>query len=629
MSDLKTLAGEVAANVGGPENVTWVGSCTTRLRFVVNDGAQVDLDALNAIPGVLQAVDAGGQVQVVIGTHVDEVRDELLSRPEWSRFGEDADGAAGRARKSVLDTVFDFLGGTFQPLIAPITGAAMVQVLALLLVQFGVLAAEDPTAQILTATGNAIFFFLPVFVGFTASRKLGANPFVGATIAAALLHPAFTAIGETGDVAQAFGLPLFMYSYASTMFPALLLALALAGFDRLLKRVIPRALQQVFVPTLELLVLVPLTALVFGPIGVVIGNGIGAGTQWLSTTAPFVFYVLLATSWVFLVSMGIHWALISIALADLATGGSTAILGAGLGYQYAIMGIALAVLIKASRQRDTSTRDTAVAATLAVSIGGITEPTLYGLVLRYRRLLVIQLISAACAGVVAGLFNVVMIGFSPAPILALPLTQPILGAVIAMVVAVVVAIVLVLVWGYEKKEQAPVQQQAPEAGFRGVADTESAAGEVVFDSPLDGTVLPLSETGDPVFAGELIGPGVSLRPSSGRVVAPAAGTIVAVPPSGHAIGLRTDEGVELLIHVGIDTVKLQGRLFSVRVEQGARVRRGDVLVEADIDAIAREGYSTATPVIVTNLAAGQRVISASPGPIAAGEQLLRVVQKDA
>ncbi|WP_347345774.1 glucose PTS transporter subunit IIA [Microbacterium sp.] len=629
MSEVKTLASQVGDLVGGPENVSWVGSCTTRLRFVVRDESRVDFDGLNDTPGVLQAVKAGGQVQVVIGTHVEQVRDELYGRPGWKSLKEGAGAAGATDRKSPLDVVFGFLGGTFQPLIGPITGAAMVQVLALLLIQFGALKADEPTALILNATGNAIFYFLPIFVAFTATQKLGANPFVGATIAAALLHPSFTAIGQVGDLREAFALPLFIYSYASSMFPALLIALALFGLDRLLKRVLPKALQQVFVPTLELLVLVPLTVLVFGPIGVVVGEGIGAGVTWLSQTAPFLFYVLVPAFWFILVAMGIHWALISIAIADLAATGTSVILGAAVGYQYAVFGVALGVLIKVARGRgDRTLRDTAAAAALAVGIGGITEPTIYGFVLRYRRILVIQIVSAAASGVVLGFVNAVMAGFSPAPILGLPLMVPVAGAVVALVVGLVVPIVLIQIWGYEKKADAVTPVTAPETvagGFQGAVDGAAIAHDVTIAAPIAGTVVPLAETGEPVFSAGLIGPGVSIAPASGRVVAPADGTVVAVPPSAHAIGLRTDDGVELLIHVGIDTVKLNGTHFTPRVRQGQRVARGDLLLEFDAAAITAAGYSLITPVVVTNVAAGQVVdVVATASTVTEQEPLLNV-----
>ena len=623
MSDYTALASQVAEFVGGPENITQAGNCATRLRFVVRDKNRVDLDALNATPGVMKAVHAGGQLQIVVGTHVGDVLAELLKQPGWAQLGGASGGDAAPEKRRALDVVFDFLGGTFQPLIPAITGAAMVQIIALLLVQFGGLDAESPTALILTASGNAIFYFLPVFVAFTATSKLGANPFIGAMIAAALLHPSFTAIGETGDVLSAFGMPLFMYTYANSMFPAMLVALALAALDRLLKRVMPRALQQVFNPTIEVLLLVPLTALVFGPVGVVVGNGIGAGVAWLSTTAPWLFYVLVPAFWIFLVALGIHWAMISIGIADLATTGNSVIFGAAMGYQYAIMGIAVAVLIRSARDKRREMRDTAAAATLSVAIGGITEPTIYGIVLRYRKVLWLQMITAAVTGAVLGFFGQTMIGFSPSPFLSLPIMDPVIGGALGIATALVVAIALVQIFGYENKPAAEAaavsggpDAEAAVGGFIGASDDDAVPGDISIAAPLAGRVVPLSETGDPVFGAGLVGPGVAIVPSGGRVVAPGAGVVVAVPKSHHAIGLRLDSGVELLVHVGIDTVKLAGEHFTPRVQQKQRVAAGDVLLEFDASAIAAAGYSLVTPVIVTNARKGQEVVGAGSGEVA-------------
>lgn len=627
-----TLAEEVSKLVGGRDNVVSVHNCTTRLRFVVRDDSRVDFDGLGRTPGVLQAVKAGGQVQVVIGTHVDRVRERLVRLPGWDKF--DGTSGAAAARRKPMDAVFDFLGATFQPLIPAITGAALVQVLVLLLTQFGVLAPDSPTAGVLSAAGNAVFYFLPLFVAFTASQKIGANPFVGAAIAAALLHPAFTALGQQGTQVQAFGLPLSLYSYASSMFPALLLALALGGLDRLLKRWLPEALKQVFVPTIEILFLVPLTALVFGPIGVIAGNAIGGGLAWLSTNLPFLFYIIVPALWIFLVALGIHWALISIGVVELASG-STVILAAAFGYQYAMFGVALGMVILAARQRNRKLRDTAVAATISVGVGGITEPTLYGLVLPHRRVLVIEMISAAAAGLMLGLFNTYLTGFSPAPILALPLLVPIIGAVLGLVVGLVVPTILLQIWGYQKRG---VAEQVDDvtgdsaanvdsgAGFRGLADGAERAAVITVGSPVTGSVIPLAEVPDPIFSGGLIGPGVAIAPTGERIVAPVAGTVVAAPASGHAIGLRTDDGLELLIHVGIDTVKLNGEHFTTRIQQGERVVAGQLLLEFDALAISAAGYPLITPVVVTNLGGNQRVELIADGPVAEGDAVFSVVR---
>lgn len=624
------LATSIASDIGGPDNVISVGSCTTRLRFVVKDESVVDLDKLGATPGVLKALKAGGQIQIVIGTHVDDVRKDVLSLPGWSGLST-TDGSASETatKRKAMDVVFDFLGGTFQPLIPAITGAAMVQVAALLLNMFGVLSEESPTYIILFAAGNAIFYFLPIFVGFTATQKLGANPFIGAAIAAALLFPGFTALGQTGDILQAFGMPLFMYEYGNTMFPSVIIALALSGLDRLLKRIIPRILQQVLNPTLELLILVPLTLLVFGPIGAVVGSGIGAGVAWLATNAPWLFYVIVPALWVFLVAMGIHWAMIAVALNELSAGQSV-ILGAAFGYQYAMMAVAIAVfVILAIKKKNPELRDTAAAASLSVAIGGITEPTLYGLILRYRKLLIIEMITAGASGAVLGLFGTYVVGFSPAPFLALPLLRPIIGGVLGIVVALVVAFLLISIWGIESKTPVEAagdsgEEPAEPGGFRGASNADAPAGTVTVNAPLSGKIVALSDVPDPVFSGALLGPGVAIDPDDGRLYSPVRGTVVMVADTSHAVGLRTDDGVEILIHVGLDTVKLGGKHFTPKVSKGQAVSTGDVLMEFDPRALAEQGFSTVTPIVITNLTDAQGIVMADGDDVAAGRPLFDV-----
>ncbi|WP_298133448.1 glucose PTS transporter subunit IIA [Micropruina sp.] len=633
MSDVTALARTIGDLVGGPDNVSWIGTCTTRLRFVVKDESLVDFEKLNTTEGVLQAVKAGGQVQVVVGTHVESVADSLVTRDGWKQLGG-TDGSTGVAtRRRPLDVLFDFLGAVFQPLIPVITGAAMVQVLAYLLTQAGILDAASPTAAVLHAAGNSVFYFLPILVAFTASRKLGANPFIGAVSAAALLHPSFVAIGASGDVVQAFGVPLFVYAYANSMFPALLLALALGGMDRVLKRFIHKSVAGIFVPAIEMIVLVPLTALVFGPIGIFLGGAIGTAINWLSVTAPFLFYIIVPMLFLFLIAFGIHWAVIAIAIGEIAATGGSTILGAAVGIGYGMMGVTLGTLIWASRPktRNTELRTTASGAMIALWVGGISEPTIYGLLLRYRRLLAAHMIGAGAAGAILGLFGTRLMGVIPGPLVQLPLLQPIYGAVIAMVVGIIVSSTLVLLWGAEKKSATPArvvdaadEQRSALAtgGFRG-ADDADPRGVLTIASPLTGKVEDLASTGEQIFSAGLIGPGVAIIPTAGRVVAPFDAEVVALPASLHAVGLRSRDGIELLIHVGIDTVKLGGEHFTTHVARGDQVTAGQLLLEFDGLAIQAAGYSLVTPVVVTNTVSDEEVSILTQGIVTAGEPLLR------
>jgi PTS system beta-glucosides-specific IIC component len=624
MSNQSELAGRVGELVGGPDNVSTIGSCATRLRFVVKNQSEVRFDELKATPGVIQVVNSGGQVQVVIGTHVEKVKADLLAKPEWSIFGGDTQNA-GSSGQSPIDRVFDFLSGTFQPLLAPLIGAAMVKAIVTVALQFGWLTPTSPLAGMLNAAGNALFYFLPIFVGFTASRKLGANPYLGATIAAALLEPNFVGLGSPGGVVDVFGLPLYMFSYSTSMFPAIMAAFALAGTERVLKKFIPQSLQLIMVPTIALLLLVPLTAFIFGPIGVLAGNGIAAGITALSTSAPLLFYVVLSAGWILLVSFGLHWALLPIVLVDLTQNGSSTMFAAAAGYQFAMIGVALGVLLR-SRQ-DQTVRATAGASLIASLVGGVTEPALYGLVLRFKRVLVAEVVGAAAAGLVLGLFQVSAQGLALAPLLGAPLFTPLAGYLLAFVVGVSVTTAIILWRGYEGAKSGA--QVTPDTSAADTSRSSSTEGlrlteRTIITSPVAGKIISLAEVPDPIFSANILGSGIAIIPSSGRVVSPAAGTIVVAPDSAHAVGIRTDEGVELLVHVGIDTVKLAGKGFGLRVAPGDRVVMGQVLLAFDQNTIRDAGYSAVTPIVVTNSSAVGSVTPLTEGEVSEGEPLLAV-----
>lgn len=626
MSDTTAMAGQVADLIGGPKNVSSVQTCATRLRFVVKDRSDVRMAQLQQTPGVVQVVESAGQVQVVIGTQVETVRDALLALPGWGGF---ADSGTSASSGRPVDRVFDFLSGTFQPLLYPLIGAAMLKVALTLLTQLQWLDPAGPTGLLLAAASNALFYFLPIFVGFTASRKLGANPYLGATITAALLEPNFLALGASGDVTRVLGLPLYLFGYASTMFPALLAALALAATERVLKRVLPQSLHLLLVPAIALTMLVPVTALVFGPIGVLLGNAVASGVTWLGATVPLLFYVVVAATWVFMVSLGLHWAVLPIVIVELTTTGSSGLFAAAGGYQFAMIGAALGVFLKS--RHDAPLRLTSGAALAAAAVGGVTEPTLYGLVLRYKRVLVAEVIGAAAAGLVLGLFTVTGSAIVLAPILGIPSFSPVVGYVIALAVGVGVTTTIILLRGYQSpkdaaRRAASAESTAP-APRPGTAPTVTRP--VLVGSPVEGTVVPLSQVPDPIFAANLLGGGVAIAPTADRVVATLAGVVVVAPESGHAVGIRSDDGIELLVHVGIDTVKMGGVGFRLAVAPGDRVHAGQVLLTFDREAIARAGHSLLTPVIVTNGAALGPVQAVTEGDVAEGAPLLSVEPRTA
>jgi beta-glucoside PTS system EIICBA component len=627
------LAARLADLVGGPGNVRRVHTCATRLRFVVRDRALVRRDELGRTDGVAQVLEAGGQTQVVIGPNVESVRQELGRLPGWAPVvrgeADDAEPAAAAGsevadepRPRFLDRVFDLLAATFQPLLAPLIGASMIRMLLSLAIELGWWTADDapPGVLVLTAASSAVFYFLPIFVAVTASRRLGANPYLAGAIAASLLDPSFLELGATGAVSDFFGVPLYVFGYSSSVFPAILVALALSVLEPRLRRLVPKDLQLVVVPTVSLLLLVPLAALVFGPFGVLVGEAIADALGWLDGISPVLLAVAVAGSFLFLVMFGLHWALVPIVLVNLDRTGSDPITAAMGAYNFAVWGLAVGVFLRA--RRDAKLRSVAGAGAVTGLLGGISEPMLYGVILRFRRVIPIVVGSAVVGGALIGLFGVRASAVAFSSLFTIPLMDPRVGYVVAIATSFVLALVGVLVLGYEGRVRESVHSPEP-----AVEPVPVDAAPVVLRSPLTGEVVPLADLPDPVFAGGLVGPGVAVVPSEGVVRAVADGTVVMAPPTGHAVGVRTGEGVEVLVHVGIDTVRLRGAGFRSRVVPGQRVTTGEVLVEFDLARLTEAGCPVASPVVVTNAAAYGPVRVAADGRVTAGEPLLTVARQ--
>lgn len=625
MSDAD-IAERIGELIGGPKNVSQVTHCATRLRFVVKDDAMVATDDLRKVKGVVQVVESGGQTQVVIGPGVGGVYEALLKRPGWNKVS----GAEGGAqqKQNFIDWIFNLLSGTFQPLLMPLLGSSMLLMFFGLGNQWKWFDPDNPGVfwMVLLSAANAFFNFMPILIAATASRRLGATPYLGATIAAALLHPAFTGLGAPGDVVDFLGLPLYVFSYTSSVFPAILIAIALSYLEPFLKRILPSNLHLVLVPTLSLAILVPLAFLVIGPIGVMMGNGLVWLVQGAADISPVLLGVVFGATFIFFVIFGLHWALVPIQLLNIAAGGDPLIPIASA-YNFAVWGLAVAVFLKAPKGSDL--RELSGAGAISGLIAGISEPMLYGVVLRYKRVIPMIIAAGAVGGGIIGGFQVKSAAFAFSSLLTIPLMTPAVGYAIGVAVSFAMLFAGVMIFGYESKnaatDEAEDDADADEAiPAAGLAAGSGLAGDVSLNSPLTGDVIPLAEVPDPVFAGGAVGPGVGIIPSEGRVVAPCDATVIVAPESGHAIGLRSVDGVELLIHVGIDTVNLAGKGFNTLVKVGDSVKAGDPLVEFDLTVIKQAGYSTATPVLVTNGRSLGEVMAAATGKVTAGEPLLRI-----
>lgn len=582
----QNVAKDIVELVGGEQNISSLVHCATRLRFKLKDRTKANKQSLQNLDGVLSVVESGGQFQVVVGSHVPEVYKEITKIANVGAATNSLDEPKG----NIGAQIFEVISRSFSPLLGALAGAGMLKALLTILTMTGLLSAKSGTYFILSAAGNAVFYFLPIFLGITVATKLGANPYVGGTIGAALLEPNFTSLlKNAGDVTHFFGIPVVLMNYSSTVFPAFIAISIYAVLDRFLKRIIHKDLQMFLVPMLSLLIIVPLTVIAFGPFGVYLGNGIGAGITFLSTKSGILTGAVLGAGWTFLTLFGLHWGMVPLILANLAVGGDP-LLAMVSAAPFAQMGLAFGIFLKT---KDKNLKTLAGSSLLPGVLSGVTEPIIYGLLLRYKRTFPYVVIAGAVGGALSGLFGAKAMSFAFPAFLSIPAYSPIVLYTIAMLIAFGGATILTVLFGYEDKKKKEVRENKVEAGQQ-LLRRESIV------SPLTGEVKLLADVDDQVFASETMGKGIAIEPTVGQAVSPVNGIVSTVFPTGHAIGITSDDGAEILIHIGINTVQLEGKYYSTVVKQGDRVKQGDLLVNFDIEKIKEAGYLVTTPIIITN-----------------------------
>ena len=700
--------------VGGAENIIHFTHCATRLRFELKDASGIDKAAVEAIPGVMGAVpQSGDRYQIVIGGAVQSVYDEINSLPAMKSQGgssgsgqSDADvkaaaRAKARGKNAYVDAFFEYLSDSFRPLLPALLGASLIIAGEAICEAFGLIDTHVPNDQkpttllFVDAMFRAVFYFLPVMVAYNASKKLKIDPWVGTAIMAALLTPEYIflsdkALQEKGVIdcvhnasvnsdlctAHIAGLPMQLNNYGGQVFVPLMMVAILALVYKGLVKVVPSNVQMVFVPFLSFVIMMPVTAFLIGPLGVWIGTGLGTALFWLNSHAPIIFAILIPMVYPFLVPLGLHWPLNALMLANIAsaaTNHTDFIQGPMGAWNFACFGATAAVLVWSVRDKDNEMRQTATGALFAGLLGGISEPSLYGIHLRFKRIYPFMLVGCAVGGLVEGIGS--MLGgidgvttttFAFTSLLTIPVFNPMWLYGIAVAAAFATSFFLIVTFGYRTKEEraealaaagvtkggnttasAPAQAaETPKAGAAAAAapveegDRTAKAptpkpalvpGAVTeIASPLKATTMDLDKVPDPVFSSGAVGQGVGLEPQGDIVVtAPADGTVVVAPSSGHAFGITLDSGVEILIHVGLDTVNLEGQGFDVKVSQGDRVSAGQELVRVDRSVIEQAGYPLTTPVLVTNTASFASVEVVGGDSVEPGEALIKVTAPEA
>lgn len=615
----KQMAENILKFVGGQNNVSMVDHCATRLRFNLKDDSKADVSALKSIQGVVGVVNKGGQFQVIIGTEVKDVYKALSGMGNF-KSSVNLEGP----KKGLINQVLDTIAGIFIPIIPALTGAGLIKAVLSTLVALNVVTRASSNFQLLNLFGDAAFAFMPILIANSAAKKFNANSYLAMALAAILLSPSLSGMFANANAEAVpllfFGIKVPQVNYMSSIVPIILAVWFMSYVERFADKYSPKVIRMFFVPFVVLLVSAPVTLIAIGPLGTYLATGLAFVVNGLNNYATWLIPLLVGTFTPFLVMTGMHYGLIPIGVQSLATTGIDYVAGPGMLVSNIAQGAA--ALGASFKTKDSEIKQ------LTSSVGitavlGITEPAMYGVSLRFKTPLIAAMIGGGVGGLFLGIFKVGRYAQVPPSLLALPsyiggegftnLYLAIAAVVISFVIAFIASFIL---WKEEKPSETVVETNA-------VPNLDGV--EVVY-APIAGVPHELKDVNDSAFAEGILGQGVAIEPSEGKVRAPFDGVLSVLFATNHAIGITSDSGIEVLIHVGIDTVKLDGKHFKTALKQGQRVKKGDVIVEFDLKAIKDEGYDLITPVIVTNTQNYAEVLGITDKHVQSGDALLKVVK---
>lgn len=592
----KQLAQRIVELIGGKENVNDAWHCQTRLRFKLVDESKAETEKIKELTGVINVLSKGGVYQIVIGPNVADVFEELEPLLDLNQ------GSEQKEKTNIGAKIIDFVSGVFQPIIPALSGAGMVKAVLALLVVFKAVNVESATYQLLNMLGDTIFYFLPVFLAFTEARKLKCNQIIAAAVATVLVNPTWLSFVTAGKPVNLFNvIPFHLVNYAYSVIPIILIVFVQSYIEHFLNKLIPKAVELVFVPMLTLLIMGILALSVLGPIGDILGGYLSQFFTYLSVNASWAPALLVGGLLPVMVMFGLHNGIAPLGVMQMATKGYDSIFGPGC--VVSNMCSATAALVVALRTRDQKTKELGFSSSITAYMG-ITEPALYGINLPKRYPLIAAMIGGAFGGLYAGLTHThrFATGSSGLPAVLLYIgdntLRYLINILIAMAIGVVITAVLtyLLSLKYETNDKKKVQLA-----------TEPQVVYAEISSPVKGELLPLSQSDDEAFASQAMGKGFVVKPSEGKVYAPVDGKVVSLFSTKHAIGILGDNGAEILIHIGIDTVDLKGKYFTAHVKQGQKVTKGQLLIEFDRSKITASGYNDEIMVIITNTNSYQNV----------------------
>ncbi|MFB5676064.1 beta-glucoside-specific PTS transporter subunit IIABC [Paenibacillus terreus] len=582
------LANDILDGVGGKENVNAVWHCATRLRFKLNDVKRADTGKIEKLEGVITVVDSAGQYQVVVGNSVSQVYEALTLLPGMAAHASASNGDIQEKRTGKFNPVsqlMDFVSAVFTPFLGALAGAGILKGILALFTTMNWISPDSGAYKVWSAAGDAIFYFLPIFLAFTAAKKLRVNPFVAVSLAGALIHPTLVEIVSNSQTINFFGIPIVPITYTSSVFPILLAVWGLSYLEPLLNKWFPESVRNMLTPLFSLVIMLPLTLIVIGPIGTKISGLLALALLAIYSFSPLLAGLVLGAFHQSIVIFGVHWALITLMINNVANQGYDQWLPIVCAAVLSQAGAALGVFLKS---KDAKIKGLSSSAAIT-AIFGITEPAIYGVTLKLKRPFYCAMIAGGIGGAIIGSFEVHASTFTFPSLLAIPtyLGQGFIGEVIGLIVAFFGAVILTYFFGVSTKPPGD-----------SIDSDVSNPNEIL--SPIDGEAVPLNRVNDEVFASEAMGKGAGIIPANGIVKAPVNGTVTSVYKTGHAIGIVSDSGIELLIHIGVNTVKLKGQHFKPLVKENETIKAGDRLVEFDLEQIKAAGYDPTVMVVVTN-----------------------------
>ena len=584
------LAKEIVFLIGGENNIVNLTHCVTRLRFKLKDERKIDENSLSKLKGVISIVKGNGQFQVVVGNAVEDIFNAIQRLYLIGETEVKEEKKSGTLFARALNTMSAIL----NPIVIALAGAGMIKALLVILTTtLGILDTSGGTYKILAAAGNSVFYFLPLFLAYSSAKAFKCNPYIALAIVATLMEPNFTKLmSKPGDITSFLGIPVVLIGYSGSLVPAIVSILIYSKLEKILKKFIPKNIELFALSFVALLIMVPLTVIVIGPIGVYLADQVGNLVNFLSVKNGLLTGAVIGAGWTFLVMLGVQWGVVPIMINNISTYGYDVIRPMIAAATFASAGAAFGVFLKAKNKEN---KAYALSATIPALLGGITEPIVYGISLKYKKPFIAQVIGGAIAGGFMGMMHTKAIVYVFPALTTLPafLGETFIYYVIGITLAFVITAVITFFLGVDEKDDTEIYE-------KNTSKSKNEAEDIIIKSCIEGEAIELSKVKDEAFASESIGKGVGIIPQKGILYAPTDGEISTVFVTGHAVGMVTDKEAEILMHIGISTVEMNGEGFVKKVRDGQKVKAGDILIEFDIEKIIKAGYDTTTMMVTSN-----------------------------